>query len=156
MTTQLYSFVLRELANNSITVHMEAPFTSYDLRDAEGQVLATVSTTDYAYAASVHDTLGNYFSEGFIKTLVGRKISLFFHHSLQACIVKHEPLVCTVCDECQIVARAKGAPSQKQKCKMTVRCEGIVRRIEPRVFDLVVPKRPRVKRGPRSIAPVPE
>jgi hypothetical protein len=71
---------------------------------------------------------------------------------------RSEWLACEVCDEAQLVSKAKGAKSAKQKCHMTPYCEGIVRRL-PQFLDVpalkinVAPKAKKIDPDGPAITP---
>lgn len=76
----------------------------------------------------------------------------------------HDILSCDECGEVQMVDKAKGAPSARKKCIMTVQCKGYLRRL-PEIFEVIkkekkkshhkkadpnAPKAERKKRGYRE------
>lgn len=67
----------------------------------------------------------------------------------------HDWLQCNSCDELQLLPKAKGAPSQKPKCHMTLNCKGTYRRM-PEIFDVTKPKKPRKKKPAPLPVPTPD
>jgi len=128
MSTQGYSFVMREFSRCGITVVMNPPYTDYELRCPEGTSLA------------------DYFKPRMIRHIEGAYMDNFFRWGLLAQATKCEPIVCNVCDECQICSNNSGTPSAKKKCAMTPHCDGTLCRIRPPVFALKMPRRPRKAR----------
>ena len=63
---------------------------------------------------------------------------------------RHEWLCCEICDVAQCLPKKYGAASQKRKCHMTPRCEGIMRRL-PDIWSIKHPKaRPKPRQSSRT------
>jgi hypothetical protein len=72
---------------------------------------------------------------------------------------RSEWLCCNVCDESQMISKSKGAATAKQKCHMTFKCEGFVRRLPGILFvnppKLLVAPKPKVEKNPSEPADKP-
>jgi phage FluMu protein Com len=116
MSTAGYAFVMREFANNGIEVWIEPPFDHLEIRCPEGKELS------------------DFFKPAMIAVLNSESMQNCCLAALSASTHSLEPLVCTVCGEALVTKKSNGAASKKKKCAMTPRCEGIYRRVEPKVF----------------------
>lgn len=125
--------MMKEFARVGVSVHMGPPYV------------------DYAFRCPAGTALEDYFSPSMLAIIGNDFMDNFFRSALVARANKCEPLLCPVCDECQIAPSSKGTPSAKKRCIMTPRCDGILTRIRPPVFDLVMPKRKRKPRADRSM-----
>lgn len=137
MTTQGFSFVMREMLRMGITVHMDLPCRVSDPR------FEWWPWQEYEIRCPPGTTLDDHFGPPMLKILANDGMDNFFRCALVARASKCEPMCCIVCDECQIVSSSWGTASKKKRCMMTPRCAGVLERV--RVFDLTMPKRRRRK-----------
>lgn len=133
MTIAGIAYLLREFSDKGVLFHMEAPYTDYEVLCPDGKVLSDL------------------FSPAMM-TIIDQN-DLFFRCGLQGFTIKHHWMVCNECDEPQLLHDKYGAPSQKRRCLMTSKCMGIMRRIEPYMFEVVMPRKKRVTKMGTVVTP---